>query len=411
MIYIFGIALSFFLAILLLFKKNKSAADKILSAWMIVIVLHLSLFYGFISGSVYSHPWLLGIQFPFPLLHGPLLYLYARALTGKSGWIHGAHFLHFIPALLCYVYLIPFFLLSGDEKIRVFMSKGSGYELFLSVLSPAIMVSGIAYVFLTIVLLRRHKRNIVNEFSDIEKINLDWIKYLVFGIAVIWVFVIIGNDYFIFGAAVGFVIFMGFFGIRQTSVFSMYYPQPRGPASQDTVYPSIETSATANILSRGNGKTVVHEKHLTEENPSLSDGYSEPDSGKTKYLKSVLNEDEIQRIHHDLSRLMETEKLYKNPGLTLGETAKHLDIHPNYLSQVINSVTKKNFYDYINFQRVEEFNRLIRDEKNQKFTLLSLAFECGFNSKTAFNRNFKKATGLSPTEFLKQMNLNLAPVH
>ena len=98
---------------------------------------------------------------------------------------------------------------------------------------------------------------------------------------------------------------------------------------------------------------------------------------------------------------MQEEKLYKNSELTLADLSQKLNVHPNVLSQVINSAEQKNFYDYINCQRIEEFKRIILLPENQKFTLLSLAFECGFNSKTAFNRNFKKATGISPSEYLK----------
>lgn len=77
----------------------------------------------------------------------------------------------------------------------------------------------------------------------------------------------------------------------------------------------------------------------------------------------------------------------------MSDLARQLDIHPNYISQVINSVEQKNFYDFINEHRVEEFKQLVSLSENQHFTLLALAFECGFNSKTSFNRNFKKAMG------------------
>lgn len=91
----------------------------------------------------------------------------------------------------------------------------------------------------------------------------------------------------------------------------------------------------------------------------------------------------------------------------MSDQARQLDIHPNYISQVINSVEQKNFYDFINEHRVEEFKQLVSLSENQHFTLLALAFECGFNSKTSFNRNFKKATGMTPSTYLEQRNIHL----
>jgi AraC-like DNA-binding protein len=103
---------------------------------------------------------------------------------------------------------------------------------------------------------------------------------------------------------------------------------------------------------------------------------------------------------------MENEKLYKNPELNLNHVAQLLDVHPNILSQTINSVEHKNFYDYVNRQRIEEFKNIAVLPENCKFTILTLAFESGFNSKTSFNRNFRKFANCSPREFLKNQNID-----
>jgi len=86
-------------------------------------------------------------------------------------------------------------------------------------------------------------------------------------------------------------------------------------------------------------------------------------------------------------------------NLTLFSLAEMSRITPNYLSQVINLLEGKNFFDFINYYRVEEVKRVINSNQLNQFTLLGIAFECGFNSKAAFNRAFKKFTGITPSEF------------
>ena len=142
---------------------------------------------------------------------------------------------------------------------------------------------------------------------------------------------------------------------------------------------------------------------LTKETPV----WNEPDT-KKKYQKSSLTAEEATRIHQQLQQFMLKDKLFKDPELSLGQLAEMLNIHSNVLSQVINSFEDKIFYDYINGLRIEEFKTLVTNPDNQQYTLLSLAYECGFNSKTAFNRNFKKNTGFSPTEYLSQVKVKLA---
>jgi AraC-like DNA-binding protein len=93
--------------------------------------------------------------------------------------------------------------------------------------------------------------------------------------------------------------------------------------------------------------------------------------------------------------------------LTLDELAEKVKVLPHILSQVINTIEQKSFYDYVNLKRVEDFKKAVALPENKKYTLLALALECGFNSKTAFNRNFKNVTGLSPSLYLKQFHIQL----
>jgi AraC-like DNA-binding protein len=160
-----------------------------------------------------------------------------------------------------------------------------------------------------------------------------------------------------------------------------------------------------------NGEVSLNEaKSAPEESMPLSnkeDAALDIQIQKIKYEKSGVDTDDLLTIHRELTQIMHEENLYKNPELSLSDVAQKLKVHPNILSQVINSIEQKNFYDYINSHRVEEFKQIITLPQNQKFTLLSLAYECGFNSKTSFNRNFKKVTDLSPTEYVKQLNIHL----
>ena len=101
--------------------------------------------------------------------------------------------------------------------------------------------------------------------------------------------------------------------------------------------------------------------------------------------------------------MMVHDKLYTNPELSLNELALKLNIPPNYLSQIINEKCGKTFYDYINECRVEEFKKRIILPENRQFTLMTVAYACGFNSKSSFNRYFKKITELTPSQYIKEL--------
>ncbi|WP_231705973.1 helix-turn-helix domain-containing protein [Labilibaculum antarcticum] len=120
---------------------------------------------------------------------------------------------------------------------------------------------------------------------------------------------------------------------------------------------------------------------------------------KTKYSGSTLKEDEADKYAGQLSEFMITEKPYMDPGLTLPQLASQIHITSHHLSQIINEKFSQNFFEYINHFRVEEVKARIQNPKYESFSLLGIALDSGFNSKSAFNRIFKKVTNQTPSQF------------
>ncbi|TAL60301.1 MAG: AraC family transcriptional regulator, partial [Bacteroidetes bacterium] len=118
-----------------------------------------------------------------------------------------------------------------------------------------------------------------------------------------------------------------------------------------------------------------------------------------KYSGSRLNEPEAIQYSEKLKSYMELSRPYLNPDLTLPQLAVEIGISTHLLSQVINEHFKLNFFDFVNQYRVEVFKERIVNPKYGNFSILGIAFECGFNSKSAFNRIFKKYTGLTPSHY------------
>ena len=377
MIYVIGIALTFFLDFLLISKKNKSFADKILAAWLFVTGVHLTLFYLYFTSNSYQFPFLLGIEMPLPLLHGPFLYLYTVFATNQNSAKKGLYFLHFLPPFALYLYLIPFFLLPAETKISVFKNQGMGYESLIQIVIFLISLSGVIYIVLSLIVLKKHRQSILNQFSYIEKINFNWLKYLIYGMGILWVVILLGfSDTILFTAVTGYIFFLGYFGIKQVGVFTNLTPYLNTNIAENKLF-LLDT-------------TVLNDENIPIETP-------------VKYLKSGLSKEISNEIHIALTAVMNNENFFKDAELSLASLANHLNVQPNYLSQVINQMEGKNFYDYINALRIEEFKKLVAQPNSQKYTLLALAYECGFNSKTSFNRHFKKLTGQSPSEFTDQL--------
>ncbi len=120
-----------------------------------------------------------------------------------------------------------------------------------------------------------------------------------------------------------------------------------------------------------------------------------------KYKKSGLTSKQSKEIVVKLNKVITEQELFINPQLTLSDLAETVDISTNMVSQSLNENLDKNFYEYINSFRLDHFIELFNNPKFKQFTILAVALESGFNSKSTFNAFFKKSLGKSPSEYFK----------
>lgn len=365
-----GIVLSFFLGTVLFTKKNKVLSDKILAFWLFIIGFHLLNYSIYTLGYWEKYPHLIGITVPLPFLHGPLLFLYVCYSLKNEKHLEFRDYLHFVPSLLTYIYMLPFYFgYSAEEKMKVDKGLVDDYEIFSLILVVGFIISGLTYVTLTLKKLIHHKKYINDNFSSHENIKLNWLKFSIFCVlglfltaAVVTILRDALNYQFTFDAdllfysfIVLFVVYVGYSGIRQQNLFA---------------------------------DNVIENK---EPNKKLG----------SEYKKSGLKPETAEIKHKELLKIMADKKPYLNSKLTLSQLAKSLNISANHLSQIINQYENINFYDFVNNYRVNEF--IERAQHNKNFNYLTHAFDSGFNSKSSFNSVFKKLKHSTPSQYMAEL--------
>ncbi|WP_462317592.1 AraC family transcriptional regulator [Marinilabilia sp.] len=362
-----GIFMSFFIALLLFTKRNKALTDRILAVWVVFIGLHLLSYYLYHLGFWEMYPHMVGITAPFPLIHGPMLYLYTLYSLRNDTKLRMVDYWHFAPFLLGYLSMFEFFFFySAEEKRLVDHGEVDDFALSTTIMLIGFIVSGLSYSILAYRLTWKHKRKIDDNFSYEEGINLDWLRYCIYGIGIIFftatIIIILREglgvqfsfnaDFIFYTLIILFIFYIGYFGIRHQDIFA-------------------------------------HNTDVIKNNPSLQE----------KYKKSGLREEALQLGHRRLLEFMSSQKPFLDPKLTLSGLANALEMSPNQLSQIINQQEAVNFHDFVNRFRVDEFIR--RAMQNDNFSLLAHALDSGFNSKSSFNSIFKKHKGMTPSQFLK----------
>ena len=369
-IFTIGIFLAFFQFLLLLNKKAKSLPDKILAFWMLAIGIHLTSSYLYFAGYWETYPHLIGITVPFPLLYGPLLYLYTLTSLRNNKHLQKKDYIHFLPVLLSYIYMFRFyFFYSAEEKKLVDNGIIDDFKIFSILLLILFLISGITYSFFSYRLITKHKQLIENNFSYNERINLNWLKYCILGTGLIFFTVVVV------------IVTRDFIGVNY-------------PFNPDLIFYSMAIIAILAL-----GYFGIRHQNIFADNTISEITYFKP---KGEYKNSGLKDEQAQKEYKNLLKLMSEQKPYLEPKLSLAALADMLKISPNYLSQIINQYEGQNFNDFVNKYRIEEFIKNSSDNKN--FSILANALDAGFNSKSSFNNVFKKHKGITPSQYLSKFH-------
>lgn len=357
----------------LIIQKKKALHDKILICWLIYLGLYTGI-YALFSNQLFTKFHLLSASFiSLLLLHGPFLYFYISALINHKAQFNSEKLLHFIPFILFNLFIIiASFFPEISDRIRLdHIESEHGAPLLFSLFLLLVVISGPVYFILSIRLFKRFDINIFNNFSSYEKVNLYWLRKLVYTFGGIWtvlmIFATIHHVFQLFSwtfcthgltlSLSAFIILIGYHGLKQKEIF--------------VHYPDLNT------------------EYVTEP--------------KAKYAGTSLKETDINQYVSKLTHFMATEKPYLDANISLPELANKLEIPSHHLSRVINEQFGANFFDFINRYRIEEVKARIGNTEYENLSLLGIAFDSGFNTKSAFNRVFKKMTGFTPSEYRDQI--------
>jgi len=364
-LYIVGAVQALFFSILLVLKKQRQRADFFLSAFFLIIMLSLLFACSSTFKAYYTFPLMMPIVALVPLLYGPLLYFYVKELCVEKREKSG-YYKHLIPIILFYLIMAPLFS-NRILLLKSFTDRFVDLPLYVNFGISILYLSAPVYFIIILQCVRRYRNLSRIRSSEHSRINFFWLIHLVRGAIFLW------------SLEIGRIIYVNY--LAQTNPVILNH--------------AVKTGYVIFIF--GMGIYGLRQRNIfVEEDDSKQKMRSS--SGKTRKLPS---NNESKLLEMRLLTYLDTEKPYLNPNLKLLDVAIALDIQPHVLSCIINENLNKNFLNLINGYRVEEAKNMLIINRYASQTILSIAYDCGFNSKTSFNRIFKEHTGLCPSMFIK----------
>ncbi len=336
--------------------------------------------------------------------YAPLFYIYIRRLLFNNPRPAMRWLRLFIPVAVQFLVYLPLFLM--DDKLlqlRIVNHDPLIQGLFLGMGFAGLLYNA-GYWWLCLRTIRSYRQQYQTGHSSGQNVQYLTIVLIIQAIClVIWafLFVLVGvgqalsldvlaiaeknvDAVWLTFSCIAYIL--GYFAIHQPEIFKLpdAHPQPSVPPILPVLSSSLVDKATAGV---GAVERVMRQ------------------TIEVSNTAPVETADELRLLMQQVDSYVGRYKPYINPNLTLAELSAKLKLQPHVLSRVINDGFHKNFFDFINYHRIEELKRRVNDPHYKNFTLLSLAFEVGFNSKTAFNRAFKKQTQQTPSEYFNAMRV------
>ena len=293
------------------------------------------------------------------LLKAPLLLLYVRSITEENFQIKKIHALHLIPTLIAILLIGSFGIDTNQMKLDTFGMDALLYSV-IDNLWYSLKAIPLAYFIAAIITVRRYHKMLRQQHSQMNETALWWLYYLTLG-------------FVLAGAWTSLLSILGYF-----------YRLPFGVTDNYINFVLLISLFYYSISHAQNLTTTKEEEEFEdpkEESATAVD--TKPlDSTISKIMDGIVN-----------------QKLFLNQSLNVEQFSAKIGVPYRDVSFAINKAFGTNFFEFINSYRIEESKRYLSDEKYKDMTIMDILLESGFNSKSAFQRFFKRLTGTSPTEF------------
>jgi AraC-like DNA-binding protein len=349
----FGAFQAFFLGIVFLLQPKKSLPKKCFAAFLIIEGITLAERLLFETGLITDVPHLLGISYPINFIKPPILLFMALAIARPDFRFRKIHSLHFIFFLLILIMNIPFYGMTGTDKIAFVsdtMAAVPGYDSFSFYFTLSFFVNIGAYLLVSIRILSHYREHVKNNQLA------NWYQRI---LVLYTLALTAGLLYFVMRPS----------GLIEIPLFNTISMLSMTFLIQSIAYRFFIKSDILNPRSSSVGSNV----------------------------QRLLNDEKLIR------EKLEKEKVYLDDTLSLDDFARSLDLPKKYVSDLINQKFGKSFKSLINQYRVAEARSIMEREQGTPLQLIDVGLESGFNNKVSFYRVFKQSTGKSPSAYLKAL--------
>lgn len=293
------------------------------------------------------------------LLFGSTIYLFTESVLNKTKF-KKTDLVHYVPGVTYSLFILFYFLIPEDEVIKSRIKTGELQRVIYACHAVGLIVN-ITYWFLGVKSFFNFKREVRNHAS--YEVHIHFIQNFLY--------------------ITGFVLFT-WTVLFITSFFGY-------PMLERSVRPYIWMFLTLLVLFIT--YYLMLSPEVLKEIPELKE---------RKYTQSKLSIDDLEHLKLKLEMIMSEKKPYLNNKLLKSELAELLGVNSPELARLLNENVGMNFFEYVNYYRIKEFVSLAKTEKGKQLTFYGLAQEAGFNSKTTFNKSFKKLMGVSPSVYFNQ---------
>lgn len=390
-----GIAFShgLLLAGALFFRKRNSKPNRVFA--LLVFLLSLELFKTLLmmANGYVNNIFILSLMEVASYLIGPLILLYTAIITSYVRFWKRKYLLHLVPAFIYCCLTILFLLKDPAEQIRTVEDYFYGRaSTFLLSTESFVYIINFVYIVWAFLILRQYQRKLSGYVSNVDKLNLTWLKvllpaillaWLAASIAIIidWFHPLLSRDYeHVFFIIVSiFIFFVGYWTVSMPEVYTRIHG----------IGIHWDTTLRSADKVQGGSTRQLSGKAGTGE--------------KARYNKTRLSEEAVLVMQEQICSAMEVEELYLEPDLTIGDLSLETGIATHHISQVINSILGKNFFSFVNEYRIEAAKKKLIESDANDHTILSIAYDVGFSSKSTFNAIFKKFTSMTPSQYRREI--------